>query len=342
MTTGRGVLSVELGSLEVFGAIFARGSRIRIRPGKRFPVYSPESRSSARVSGRLRVAIVKGDPIPRTWRSLPDLFLTLATPRVVVLGPTDSGKSALTTYLANVSLNVSSRVGIVDGDPGQGDIGPPTCISGAMTTSATIDLRELAPTVMEFVGVTSPSLCPELCVRAVSSVANYFLSAGSDFLFLNTDGWVHEGGLEHKRRVLEAVGPDLVITLGLSGDLSWLAPADAKLVVAEVPGGVLVRGQSTRYRIRLANLLRHLRKHKVLTLDPRMIRNPAKPERGTVLALMKEGKVKSLGVLDAIDAAGRVQAYCGTDEFDEVVMGSASVPEVLDRLREGGRYGVKR
>jgi len=342
LASGSGALTVECGSLEVFGAVLTAGSRLGIHPGKRFPMYAPDSRTRVEIAGKLAIMTVVGDPLPKSWRSLPDLFLTKTTPRVVMVGPTDSGKTALTTYLVNVSLRASRRVGIVDGDPGQCDIGPPTCISGAVAKSSLVDLRDLVPTIMEFVGVTSPSLRPELCVKAVSSVTRALLSAGLDFLFLNTDGWVREGGLEQKRRVLEAVKPDVVVTLGLNEDLNWPVPNDARLVAAEVPKMVLVRNQQARYRTRLMNLLHYLRRHKLLVLDPSVIRNPGGCWPGSILALLKNGRVKSLGVVDSVRATSGLQAYCGTEDFDEVVRGSASMPEALEHLRERSRHQITR
>lgn len=340
LTSGSGVLTVLHGSLEVFGAVFTAGSRVRIHPGKRFPVYAADSKARAGIAGKLTIAIVKGDPMPESWRSLPDLFLRKTMPSVIIVGPTDSGKTSLTTYLANVSLSVSGRVGIADGDPGQCDIGPPTCISGAVARSSLIDLRGLVPAAMEFVGVTSPSLRPERCVESLSNVTRELLSAGLDFLFLNTDGWVREGGLEHKRRILKALRPDLVVTLGLNEDVKWLVPTGSKMVVAEVPRMILVRNQTARYQMRLTNLLRYLGRHELFALDPSLIRNPGECEPGSILALLKDGRVRSLAVVDSVDLTGGLWAYCGTEDFDEVLRGNASMPEALERLREPNRHHI--
>jgi len=342
LTSGSGALTVECGSLEVLGAVLTRGSRVRIHPGKRFPIYAPGFKARVEIVGKLTITTIKEDPIPKSWRSLPDLFLTRTVPRIAIVGPTDSGKTALTTYLANVSLGASGRVGIVDSDPGQCDIGPPTCISGAVAKSCLIDLRELVPEVMEFVGVTSPSLRPERCIRAVSKVTRELLSAGPDFLFLNTDGWVREGGLEHKRRILETVKPDFVVTLGLNEDLNWLVPTDARLVAAEVPRMVLVRNQQARYRMRLINLLHYLQRHKLLALNPRLVRNPGETRPGSILALLREGRVKSLGVVESVSATSSLRAYCGTEDFDEVVRGNACMPEALEHLRARSRHHITR
>jgi len=334
LVSGRGHLVLGEGSVEVLGATFGSGSTLRIRPGKRFPVYASDDHASINTIGTFVVTVVRDDPIPDSWRKLPDSFLTETAPKVVVLGVTDSGKSALTTYLANISLNFSSRLGVVDGDPGQGDIGPPTCVSGAIIKSKLIDLRGISPSITSFVGVTSPSTCPNECVSAVSDVTSRVLGAGADYLLLNTDGWIENGGIEHKLRLLEAIGADLVVLLGSDDQAEALQRrTGAKVVRAEIPKYVLARSPSARYRMRVSNLLRHLRHAKRLMLDPGLMRSQVKYELGTLIALMSQGDFRSLGILDITDIAGETWAYCGTDSFDRVVSSAVSMPEVLEWLR---------
>jgi len=334
LVSGRGHLRVERGIVEILGGFFVEGSSAKIRPGKQFPVYSPDSQASVATDGSLSFSVMKGDPIPRSWRTLPDAFLTKSLPKLVALGPTDSGKSALTTYLVNVSLAISTRVGVIDGDPGQGDIGPPTCVSGAVARSKLIDLRELRPAVIKFTGVTSPSVCRKGCVSAISSVWSNILGLGVDFAFLNTDGWVDDGGLEHKLMLIKEINPDLVIALGLGDRCEEVRQATgASVICVDIPRRVLVRSPSTRYRARVSNILRHLRRTTRITLDNSAIDRSQHPEPGTVIALLSDGRFKSLGILDSLDGSGRTWAYCGTDSFDEVVVGRVSLPEVLSLLK---------
>lgn len=334
LVSGRGHLVLERGTVEVLGAPFVSGSTMGIRPGKRFPIYAQDDHAIINARGTFAVTVVRDDPVPDSWRALPDLFLAKTAPKVAVLGATDSGKSSLITYLANISLNFSSRLGIVDGDPGQGDIGPPTCVSSAIAKSKLIDLRELLPLFTSFVGVTSPSMCSGACIHAVSDVASWVLGAGADYFLLNTDGWIEDGGIEHKVQLLEAIRPDLIVLLGTGEESDALQRRTAASVVsAEVPRHVLTRTPSARYRMRVSNLLRHLRHVERLRLNPDLIPDPDKREPGTIIALKDRGDFRSLGVLDAVDPSGEAWAYCGTDSFDELVFGEVSMPEVLARLR---------
>jgi len=82
--------------------------------------------------------------------------------------------------------------------------------------SKLIDLREAKASVARFVGATSPSVCPNDCVGAVYDATRRLLADGVDYLFINTDGWIENGGIEHKLLLLETIGADLVVLLGLS------------------------------------------------------------------------------------------------------------------------------
>jgi polynucleotide 5'-kinase involved in rRNA processing len=207
-------------------------------------------------------------------------------------------------------------------------------VSGAIIKSKLIDLRGISPSITSFVGVTSPSTCPNECVSAVSDVTSRVLGAGADYLLLNTDGWIENGGIEHKLRLLEAIGADLVVLLGSDDQAEALQRrTGAKVVRAEIPKYVLARSPSARYRMRVSNLLRHLRHAKRLMLDPGLMRSQVKYELGTLIALMSQGDFRSLGILDITDIAGETWAYCGTDSFDRVVSSAVSMPEVLERLR---------
>jgi len=344
LISGTGQLYVDRGLIEIFGAVFPGGSKVRIRPGKQFPVHAPDEVTSVSSKGPLLASLVKGDPIPRSWRLLPELFLGRTMPKLMIVGPTDSGKSSLTTYLVNISLTMSNRIAVIDSDPGQGDIGPPTCVSGAMTRSRLIDLRELRPIVVEFVGVTSPSALPEGCISAVSRVADSLFDFGVDYMFINTDGWVDDGGVEYKRRLMEVTGPDIVVLLGLKDRArEFEERTNARVVCVDVPDHVFVRSASVRYRARVFNVLRCIGRPKKILVDEGTARSlDATAEPGLIVALYEGGKFKSLGVFVSRDSSGGAWMYSGADSFDEIAVSRVSVPELLAILKEREQGEVSR
>jgi polynucleotide 5'-hydroxyl-kinase GRC3/NOL9 len=75
----------------------------------------------------------------------------------MLAGGSDTGKSTLSTYLANVALAHGARPCMIDGDIGQGDLAPPAAIGAAALFRQVTDLREVSSSMFEFVGSISPA-----------------------------------------------------------------------------------------------------------------------------------------------------------------------------------------
>ena len=52
--------------------------------------------------------------------------------RIAIIGPSNSGKSTLSLYMANVFISHGLRPLLIDADVGQGDLAPPTCLGAAV------------------------------------------------------------------------------------------------------------------------------------------------------------------------------------------------------------------
>src|SRR5215210_1810568 len=91
------------------------------------------------------------------WRSIAQQMSAMAAGKkitVMLVGATDTGKSTLTTYLANMAIRRGIIPCIIDGDIGQGDLAPPTAIGGAVLSQQVLDLRDVSTTntIFEFIG----------------------------------------------------------------------------------------------------------------------------------------------------------------------------------------------
>lgn len=64
---------------------------------------------------------------PDQWRAFIDEVLPQAR-LLILVGAVDTGKTTLTTCLANRSLALGYKTAVVDADVGQSDIGPPTTV----------------------------------------------------------------------------------------------------------------------------------------------------------------------------------------------------------------------
>ena len=146
------------------------GRTVKVRAGKALP-FEPTGmcRLQARLGrgGRLWWA----DPRQAgtsMWRSLVDqVFALIAVDRktftVMLVGDTDTGKSTLAIYLANMAIRRGLVPSVIDGDIGQGDLAPPTAIGAAVLSKQVVDLRDVDvdnnnnTNLFEFIGSISPA-----------------------------------------------------------------------------------------------------------------------------------------------------------------------------------------
>ncbi len=165
--------------------------------------------------------LVDGSTIPTGWREASQV-LRQSPGVVVIVGDVDSGKSTLCTLLANECFRQGLRVGVIDGDIGQADIGPPTTVSSGRLKTHVFSLQDLSPEKSYFIGDTSPSLVSrklsQNLVRLKEEVAGVV-----EVLLVNTDGWVRDReALQYKHSILTQIRPDLILGIDTDGDLNSL------------------------------------------------------------------------------------------------------------------------
>jgi polynucleotide 5'-hydroxyl-kinase GRC3/NOL9 len=137
----------------------------------------------------------------------------------LLLGPTDSGKTTLSTYIINQAIKRELRPAIIDADIGQGDLAPPGTIGCAPIENLILDLREVKGKHFRFIGSTNPTRNERLIVRSVESLIGEVNRENSDFrgidlVVVNTDGYVAGEGLYCKIAIANATQPDTVVCLG--------------------------------------------------------------------------------------------------------------------------------
>jgi polynucleotide 5'-hydroxyl-kinase GRC3/NOL9 len=151
------------------------------------------------------------------WRSLAQQVSALAAHKkttVMLVGDTDTGKSTLGIYLANVAIRHGLVPSVIDGDIGQGDLAPPTAIGAAVLSRQVVDLRDVNTTNMfEFVGSISPTGFEGLIAKKLRSILDR-TGPITNMSIVNTDGYVRNGGVQYKTMIAEELQPDVVICLG--------------------------------------------------------------------------------------------------------------------------------
>jgi polynucleotide 5'-hydroxyl-kinase GRC3/NOL9 len=138
---------------------------------------------------------------------------------ILVTGPTDAGKTTLSTCIVNQAINRGLRPAIIDADVGQGDLAPPTAIGCGVVESQILDLRDVRTKYFEFVGNTNPSGYHRLISRLVWRLFNRLKKEKGDsgkvnMILINTDGYVTGDGLSGKIAIANKIMPEVIICLG--------------------------------------------------------------------------------------------------------------------------------
>lgn len=143
--------------------------------------------------------------------------------KVVILGGVDVGKSSFSTFLTNFCLERGLRIAVIDGDIGQADIGPPSCVSLALIKRRIISLRELSPDGMRFIGVDSPGTVKHLVIWALHSLLDDAISQKVKLVIVNTDGWISgPGAKDYKLTLIQALNPDVIVAIQRSNELEHI------------------------------------------------------------------------------------------------------------------------
>ena len=200
------------------------GQTVKVRAGKALP-FEPSNRW-CRLHARLGYGARLWWADPKQagtsmWFNLAQQVSNLATRKkttVMLVGDTDTGKSTLAIYLANIAIRRGLVPSIIDADIGQGDLAPPTAIGAAVLSKQVVDLRDVNTSLFEFVGNISPVGFEELIAKKLKSMLDR-TSLLADMCIVNTDGYVRNGGVQYKAMIAEELQPDAVISLGENMEL---------------------------------------------------------------------------------------------------------------------------
>ena len=200
------------------------GQTVKVRAGKALP-FEPSNRW-CRLHAQLGYGARLWWADPKRagtsmWFDLAQQVSNLATRKKItamLVGDTDTGKSTLAIYLANIAIRRGLVPSIIDADIGQGDLAPPTAIGAAVLSKQVVDLRDVNTSLFEFVGSISPVGFEELVAKKLKSMLDRTRLL-ADMCIVNTDGYVRNGGVQYKAMIAEELQPDAVISLGENMEL---------------------------------------------------------------------------------------------------------------------------
>ena len=215
------------GACHVLGSDVS-GQIVKVRAGKALP-FEPRNQF-CRLHAQLGYGAKLWWADPKQagismWRTLSERVLTLAANKkaittVMLVGDTDTGKSTLSIYLANMAIRNGLIPSIIDGDIGQGDLAPPTAIGAAVLSKQLVDLRDVNASQFEFIGGISPMGFESLIAKKLKSILDRIRTSSlANICIVNTDGYVRNSGLQYKAMIAEELQPDAVICLGENVEL---------------------------------------------------------------------------------------------------------------------------
>src|SRR5919112_1373151 len=125
------------------------GQTVKVRPGKALPFeLGNRCRLQARLGHGARIWWAHPHHAGTSmWRSIAQQVSALAAGKkitVMLVGASDTGKSTLTMYLANMAIRRGIVPCVIDGDIGQGDLAPPAAVGAAFLSKQVVDLRDVS------------------------------------------------------------------------------------------------------------------------------------------------------------------------------------------------------
>ena len=232
------------------------------------------------------------------WRAALDEALGVRV--TMVIGASDAGKTTLVMTLAGELAALGARVGVVDADLGQSEIGPPATV-GLGRVSAPIDrLSEATLAALHFVGVTSPGRDLRGTVEGARRMTARARADGLERILVDTSGLVTGWhGRLLKERKIAVLDPDLVLVLARGDECEPIVrPFEGatrpRIVRLAARGSPRSRSQAERRRHRTAAFDAYLSDARPVTID-----------RSAVTVAVPAGRELSecVGALCALDDA---------------------------------------
>ena len=238
------LLRINRGKFQAVGKILESPDEVPIPKGKSIPVETL-------IDGELVLDFEEGGErehlsertIPESWDRLSKQLSQQGVRIILILGQTDTGKTFFSSYLANKLVSHGLKVGILDCDTGQSDIGPPGTIGLAVLDSQIIFPSEVEPTALYFTGSNSPAFHFMPSLVGLKRLVDRGLTL-ADILIIDTPGWVHgDRARALHRSEIEMLSPDVIILLQRSEELEHLVKNYPQEKIIRLP---VEKGPSSR------------------------------------------------------------------------------------------------
>lgn len=151
------------------------------------------------------------------WSSLFEAIVTKPG-CTVLLGASDTGKSTLARYLCTRSLKVGFKTALIDADPGQSTIGPPTTLGLRLLWLR--DTKDDDGDLLYFIGSTTPADNPLAAAVGTWRLWRRARELGAEQVVVDTSGLVTGiQGFQLKFHKISLLEPQHLIAIQRAGDL---------------------------------------------------------------------------------------------------------------------------
>ncbi len=326
------LLRINKGKFQAVGKILENPEEVTIPKGKSISMETL-------IDGELVLDFEEGGErehlsertIPDSWDGLTEQLSKKGARIILILGQTDTGKTFFSSYLANRLLTHGLKVGILDCDTGQSDIGPPGTIGLAVLDRQIVFPNEVEPTALYFTGSNSPAFHFLPSLVGLKRLADRGLSL-ADILIIDTPGWVQgEKARALHRSEIEILSPEVIILLQKSDELEHLVKnyPQEKIVRLLVGKGPLSRNHEERKGLRETMYKKYFKGATYIELDLDEVQTDR-----AYFKTGKEIKLESIQYLWAERLSSREGILVVTEE-------PLSEEESIIVRREAGVYNLK-
>jgi polynucleotide 5'-hydroxyl-kinase GRC3/NOL9 len=320
LVDGPASVEVVAGKTEVFGKPLGAKKKIMIKEGKRKPFYATEALTlQVQLGANAAVTEVEGSTVPLSWNN-PFEFLKKLQVKpaiVMIMGASDAGKSSFSTYLLNKLVESKHKVGVLDGDLGQSDLGPSATVGYTIAEKQVTELGNLRMQNGFFVGETSPVGAMKQTVHGLGVMMKELQEKQPNYIIINTDGFIAgDIAVDYKLCLIKELKPNLVIGIQAKSELEPIQSSlgGGMVITIEPSTAHSTRNIETRKTNRERTYAKFLEGSKLLCipmnqliLEPRnAIPKMVDPNRGLLVGLYGNGtKFLGIGVLRAINQTRR-------------------------------------
>jgi polynucleotide 5'-hydroxyl-kinase GRC3/NOL9 len=202
--------------------------------------------------------------VPPEWEAAATEIFEHRLRTILVIGGAAVGKSSFCRYLMETLLARSVEVAFVDADIGQSNLGPPATVALGYPVSP-IDFSAVPPAAYYFVGSTGPI---GRFLPLVIGTAKLAHEARATFVIIDTTGLVHESGRVLKNYKIEAVRPDVIVTLERRNELAPIRMTNQHVPIIKIEPSRKAHGKDDyeKFEVRRQSYARHFFRATLLQL----------------------------------------------------------------------------